>query len=108
MSGGFGYTASVVDGNLFHGNYTINSSGQVTTDETATAPVGGLDYARTIKDMPPVIAGPNGSAMGVRKRIGSVVLRVFESVNFSVNGQEFLIRQVDDDVGADPSPETNT
>ena len=108
VSGGFGYTASVVDGNLFHGDYTVNSSGQVTTDEPATAPVGGLNYERTIKDMPPVIAGPHGSSMGVRKRIGSVVLRVFESVNFSVNGQEFLIRQVDDDLSVSPSPATNT
>ena len=108
VSGGFGYTASVVDGNLFHGNFTVNSSGQITTNETASAPVGGLDYTRTIKDMPPVIAGPHGSSMGVRKRIGSVVLRVFESVNFSVNGQEFLIRQVDDDLSISPSPATNT
>ncbi len=104
VSGGSGYSASVVDGNLYHGLFTINSSGQVTLDETATAPIGGLDFTRTIKDMPVVISGPSGSNAGVMKRVGQVVLRVFESVNFSVSGQEFLIRQVDDDLEADPTP----
>ena len=46
--------------------------------------------------------------MGVRKRIGSVVLRVFETVNFSVEGQEFLIRQVTSDLEATPTPVTQT
>ncbi len=109
VSGGFGYSGSVVEGTLFHGNFTVNSSGRVTLDEApGSAPMGGLDYTRTIKDMPPVVAGPTGSTMGVRKRIGSVVLRVFETVNFSVEGQEFLIRQVTSDLEDTPTPETQT
>lgn len=94
---------AVVEGNLFHGIYTVTAN-QVTLDEDATSPEAGLDYSRTIKDMPVVISGPTGSTSGVKKRVGTVVLRVFESVNFTVAGQEFLIRQVDDDLEADPSP----
>ena len=109
VSGGFGYNASVIEGTLFHGDFTVASTGRVTLDEEpGSAPVGGLDYTRTIKDMPPVVAGPTGSTMGVRKRIGSVVLRVFETVNFSVEGQEFLIRQVTSDLEATPTPVTQT
>jgi hypothetical protein len=54
------------------------------------------------------MSGPTGSTMGVKKRIGSVVLRVFETVNFAVEGQEFLIRQVDSDLSLPPTPETQT
>ncbi len=104
LSGGYGFNSEVVDGNLYHGNYSVNSSGQVVLDETATAPIGGLDFTRTIKDMPVVISGPSGSTSGDMKRVGQVVLRVYDSVNFSVSGQEFLIRQVDDDLQADPTP----
>ena len=101
-------SSSVVEGNLFHGNFTVDGSGQITLTEEATVPTGGLDYDRTITDMPPVISGPTGSTMGVKKRIGTVVLRVFETVNFAVEGQEFLIRQVDSDLEQDPTPETKT
>lgn len=94
---------SVIAGNLYHGDHTV-SGNQITLEETATSPKAGLNYVRTIKDMPVVISGPTGSNSGVKKRVGEVVLRVFESVNFSVSGQEFLIRQVDDDLEADPTP----
>jgi len=97
-------TASVVDGNLFHGNFTVNGSGQVVLTETATAPFAGLDFTRTLKDLPVVVAGPTGSTHGLKKRVGSVVIRVYESVNWSVDGTKFLIRQVDDDLETDPTP----
>ena len=48
VSGGFGYNASVIEGTLFHGDFTVASTGRVTLDEEpGSAPVGGLDYTRT-------------------------------------------------------------
>ena len=99
--------ASVIDGNLYHGPYTVNSSGQVVLDEAASAPEAGLTFTRTITDLPPVIAGPNGSTHGLKKRVGTVIIRVYQAVNFTVDGQEFLIRQVDDALGSDPTPVNN-
>jgi hypothetical protein len=100
-------SASVIDGNLYHGPFTVNSSGQVVLNEAASAPEAGLNFTRTIIDLPPVIAGPNGSTHGLKKRVGTVVIRVHEAVNFTVAGQEFLIRQVDDALEADPTPVSN-
>ena len=100
-------SVSCVDGTLYHGDFTVNSSGQITTTETATAPVAGLNFTRTIKDLPPVIASASGSASGLMKRVGSVAIRVFESVNFSVEGQDFLVRQVNDDLSQNPTAVSN-
>lgn len=94
----------VVDGNLSHNAFTVDGSGEVTIIETATAPVAGLDYARTIKTLAPSVANQAGEASGEMKRVGRVVLEVFESVNFAVNGHNFIIRQVDDDMSEDPTP----
>ena len=41
------------------------------------------------------------------KRVGSVAIRVFESVNFSVEGQDFLVRQVNDDLSQNPTAVSN-
>ena len=99
-------SASVTDSTLYHGDFTVNSSGQVVLTESATAPVGGLNYTRTIKDLPVVVADSAGPFSGEYKRVGRVVLNVFESVQFSVNGYDFLVRQVTDDLSIAPTAQS--
>ena len=99
-------SASVTDSTLYHGDFTVNGSGQVVLTESASAPVGGLNYTRTIKDLPVVVADTAGPYSGEYKRVGRVVLQVFESVQFSINGYDFLVRQVTDDLSIAPSTKT--
>jgi len=96
-------SASVVQSNIHHGNFTVNGSGQVTLTETATSPVGGLDYTRTITDLPVSVSDGAGSYSGEYKRVARVILNVYESVSFSVSGYDFIARQVSDDLSAAPS-----
>ncbi len=99
-------SASVVDGNIHHGDFTVASSGRVTLIEAPTSAVGGLNYTRTIIDLPVDIADGAGPFSGEYKRVGRVVLNVYESVSFSVNGRDFLIRQVTDDLSINPAAKT--
>ena len=99
-------SASITDGTLYHGDFTVNGSGQVVLTETATAPVGGLNYTRTIKDLPVVVADSSGPYSGEYKRVGRVVLNVFETVQFAVNGYDFQVRQVTDDLSIAPTSKT--
>ena len=98
--------ASVTDGTIHHGNFTVNASGQVALLEAPTTPIGGLDYTRTITTLPVNISNSAGSLSGEYKRVARVVLNVYESVSFSVDGYEFLIRQVTDDLSVNPSAVT--
>ncbi len=99
-------SASCIDSNIYHGDFTVDGSGRITINETGTAPVAGLNYTRTIKDMPVTVNGPGGSLRGVHKLLGEVVVEVHDTVNFSVNNQSFLVRSVDDDLSQDPTPFT--
>ena len=101
-------SVSCVDSNIYHGDFTVASSGRITLNETGTAPVAGLNFTRKIIDMPANIQGPNGSLRGSQKMVGEIIVEVYDTANFAVNGQEFLIRQVDDDLSTSPSAVTGT
>ena len=58
--------------------------------------------------MPANIQGPSGSKRGVQKMVGEIIVEVFDTANFAVNDQEFLIRQVDDDLSTSPAAVTGT
>ena len=101
-------SVSCVDSNIYHGDFTVASTGRITLNETGTAPVAGLNFTRKIIDMPANIQGPNGSLRGSQKMVGEIIVEVYDTANFAVNGQEFLIRQVDDDLSTSPSAVTGT
>ena len=101
-------SVSCVDSNIYHGDFTVASTGRITLNETGTAPVAGLNFTRKIIDMPANIQGPNGSLRGSQKMVGEIIVEVYDTANFAVNGQEFLIRQVDDDLSTSPSSVTGT
>ena len=101
-------SVSCVDSNIYHGDFTVASSGRITLNETGTAPVAGLNFTRKIIDMPANIQGPNGSLRGSQKMVGEIIVEVYDTANFAVNGQEFLIRQVDDNLSTSPSAVTGT
>jgi hypothetical protein len=85
------------------GNKTTNGSGQATFDETADEVDVGLFYDRTILTLPPQITTQAGDMDGEIKRFGRVVLTVHESVSFAVDGTDFLVRQVTDDLSLPPT-----
>lgn len=101
-------SVSCVDSNIYHGDFTVDGSGRITLNETGTAPVAGLNFTRTIIDMPANIQGPSGSKRGAQKMVGEIIIEVFDTANFAVNDQEFLIRQVDDDLSTSPASVTGT
>lgn len=86
-----------------HGGLTTNGSGVVTFSDPATQIDVGLDYTRLIETLPPVVSTTKGDMSGELMRLGTVVLEVSTSVNFSVNGQDFLVRQANDDFSAAPT-----
>tara|TARA_R110002012_G_scaffold1496_1_gene6471 strand:+ start:779 stop:2704 length:1926 start_codon:yes stop_codon:yes gene_type:complete len=86
-----------------HGGVTTNNSGVATFPDAATQIDVGLDYTRSIETLPPVIQTTKGDMSGELMRLGVVVLEVSTSVNFSVNGHDFLVRQVGDDFSLAPT-----
>tara|TARA_R110000824_G_C15229186_1_gene678311 strand:+ start:6182 stop:8098 length:1917 start_codon:yes stop_codon:yes gene_type:complete len=88
------------------GQVTANGSGVCVFSEAVENIDVGFDYSRTIATLPPTIQTSQGPMSGELKRIGEVVLEVFESVSFSVNGYDFLIRQVNDDLSLSPTKST--
>lgn len=93
---------AAVEGNIYHGSYTV-SSGGITLQETAAALKVGLDFTRTITDLPVDLSLPNGDVSGMFKKVNRVVIVVNDSVNFAVEGQSFIARQVDDDLSQAPA-----
>ena len=101
-------SVSCVDSNIYHGNFTVDASGRITLNESGTAPIAGLDFTRKIIDMPANIEGPRGNMRGSQKMVGEIIIEVYDTANFAVNGQDFLIRQVDDDLSTSPASVTGT
>ena len=86
-----------------HGGVTTNGSGVATFTDPATQIDVGLDFTRSIETLPPVVQTTKGDMSGELMRLGVTVLEVSTSVNFSVNGHDFLVRQANDDFSLAPA-----
>ena len=78
-------------------------SGVATFTDPATQIDVGLDFTRSIETLPPVVQTTKGDMSGELMRLGVTVLEVSTSVNFSVNGHDFLVRQANDDFSLAPA-----
>jgi hypothetical protein len=97
----------VVAGLFYLGEKTVASS-QITTDESHTAVQVGLAYEGKIKPMPiePDVRQPTGRVTGHPKRISRVLVQTHETISFSVDGREIVVRKVDDDLSLEPTEES--
>lgn len=83
---------------------TTNGSGVATFTGVAVnnAHVG-LDYTFDIETMPPDAVKGSGSLMGLKKRIGRVVVSVINTRSLKVGGNELVLTGVDDDFSLSPA-----
>lgn len=96
----------VVAGLFDLGEETVASS-QITTSESHAAIQVGLPYSGTIKPMPiePLI-DQDGRVTGNPKRISRALVQTYDTIVFSLDGRQILVRRVDDDLSLEPSQES--
>jgi len=84
---------------------TTNGSGVATFIEYVNNCHIGLDFTFDIETMPPDAVKGSGTLMGVKKKIGRVVVSVIDTRSLKVGGNELVLTSVDDDFSLSPEPE---
>ena len=85
---------------------TTDGSGVATfTQEVNNAHVG-LDYTFDIETNPPDAFQGTGSLMGSKKRIGRIVVSVYETRSLNIEGNELVLTSVNDDFSVVPASNT--
>jgi len=103
-----GKNVAVNSGNLHLGKFIV-TSGQLTTNDNATAVEIGLDFTTEIKSMPPETLSSTAntaSIAGFMKRVVRIFIRFDETYALSINGKKMILRKVKDDPGLAPTPAT--
>ncbi len=81
---------------------TTNGSGVATFVEYASNAHVGLDYPWDLETMPPDAVSGSGTLMGLKKRIGRVVVSVINSRSLKIGGNELVLTSVTDDFSIVP------
>ena len=88
------------------GPYTVNGSSTLTLDTEVFEIVIGYDYTIEIKTLPANVMMPNGSMIGLPKRINRVFLGLDSTLGVSVQGNRLILRGVTDDFSLGLTPFT--
>jgi hypothetical protein len=88
------------------GPYTVNGSSTLTLDTQVSEIVIGYDYTVEIKTLPANVMMPNGSMIGLPKRINRVFLGLDSTLGVSVQGNRLILRGVTDDFSLGLTPFT--
>ena len=99
-------TVSVVSGNYYIGDYAVDGSGNITIDTAVDEITVGYSYTVTVETLPANAQLPDGFYTGRQKRISRAILALDSTLAVSVNGNNFILRQVTDDLSLDPTPFT--
>ena len=99
-------TVSVVSGNYYIGDYAVDGSGNITIDAAVDEITVGYSYTVTVETLPANAQLPDGFYTGRQKRISRAILALDSTLAVSVNGNNFILRQVTDDLSLDPTPFT--
>jgi len=99
-------TVSAMSGDSYLGDYVVDGSGEITVDEDVASLHAGLNFTRTITTLPVSGALSDGPISGQRKRISQVVMYVYEALDFQVSGNDFIVREVNEDLSNDPTAKT--
>lgn len=97
---------SVVSGNYYLGNYTVNGSNQITLTDSVSAITVGFNYDVEIETLPVHVQLPQGAYTGRPKRIARVILGLDNTLAVSVAGNKLIIKQVNDDFSLPPTAAT--
>jgi len=99
-------TVSVVSSNYYIGDYAVDGSGNLTIDVAVDEITVGYSYTVTVETLPANVQLPDGFYSGRQKRISRAILALDSTLAVSVNGNNFILRQVTNDLSSDPVPFT--
>jgi len=91
---------------FYHGIFTVSAGGVITLEEPDTTITAGLNYTRTIKDLPVDVVLPDGPSFGLMKRTVEVIVQCNDSLEVAFEGQNVALYNVTDDLSVDPSAKT--
>jgi hypothetical protein len=97
---------SVVSGNYYLGDYTVNGSNQITLTDSVSAITVGFNYDVEIETLPVHVQLPQGAYTGRPKRIARVILGLNNTLAVSISGNKLIIKQVTDDFSLQPTAAT--
>jgi len=103
---GFDQTHLNIDCKIYHGEYTADSNGTITLDDSATARsdvVIGLDFTPTFTSLRPTTTARGFPITGEMKRLIKLVMILNDAMDLDVSGDNLLIRQTTDDFSVDPT-----
>lgn len=99
-------TVSVVSGNYYLGDFAVDDSGNLIIGSEVTDITVGYSYTVTVETLPANAQLPDGFYTGRKKRISRAILALDSTLAVSVNGNNFILRQVTDDLSLEPTPFT--
>jgi len=99
-------TVSVVSGNYYIGDFAVDGSGNLTVSSSLSEITIGYSYTVVVETLPANVQLPGGFYTGRSKRISRAILALDSTLAVSVNGSNFILRQVNDDLSEDPTPFT--
>ena len=96
----------IKSGNYSLGEFTTNSSGQITLVDGVKEVEIGLSYTPEITTLPPETQLQDGITVGQKRRIVRTVLDIVSTLNVKAQGTKILVRSVTDDFSLEPQPIT--
>ena len=89
------------------GKFTVDASGNLDISPyKANSVQVGFSYDATLKTLPIEIEMPNGSTFNLPKRISAVDVNLDSTLGIEVDGTNLILRNVNDDMSAAPTPKT--
>lgn len=104
----FNRTVDVVSGNYYMGSYVVGAAGELEIDEAVDNIVVGYGYDFEIETLPVEVQLQTGPTTGLIKRINKVIVGLDTTLALSISGTRLLLRQVTDDLSAEPAAVTGT
>ena len=96
-------TVDVMSGDLYLGAYAVDGSGNLVLDFAVETITVGYNYTMHAKSVPPRIEVPDGTRIGMARRIVTATVHFNRTLNCKVNNRSLITRTVDDDLSIAPA-----
>lgn len=101
-------TVHVTSGNYYLGEFYVGASGQLTLNVPVAAITVGYAFDWEVRTLPVNLQLPNGSTVGLPKRISRVLVGLYSTLALSIAGNRMVLRQVGDNFSQPPTPFSGT
>jgi hypothetical protein len=104
----YGTSVHVTSGNYYLGEFLVGASGQLVLNVAVASITVGYEFDWEVRTLPVNLTLPNGSTVGLPKRISRVLVGLYSTLALSIAGTRMVLRQAGDDFSQAPEPFSGT